>query len=94
MHRRVYKLLILLTVFIAALFFMSGHIKEEEITLEKTVKMKESTFPLLYLKSGGYEMNRLHGYSTNITASEVREAITPLDSQKTIELFWRKRAER
>ncbi|MFW5676680.1 MAG: hypothetical protein ACOCNL_10430, partial [Acetivibrio ethanolgignens] len=87
MHKRVYKLLILLTVFVAALFFMSGHIKEEEITLENTVKMKEATFPLLYLKSGGYAMNQLHGYSSNIAAGKIRETITPLDSRKTIEIF-------
>lgn len=87
MHKRVYKLLILLTVFVSALFFMSGHIKEEEITLENTVKMKEATFPLLYLKSSGYTMNRLHGYSTNIPAGRIRETITPLNSEKTIEIF-------
>lgn len=91
MHKRVYRLLILLTVFVAALFFMSGHIKEEEITLENTVKMKEATFPLLYLKSGGYAMNRLHGYSSNIAAGKVRETITPLDSRKTIEIFLEER---
>lgn len=87
MHKRIYKLLILLAVFAVALVFMSGHIKEEEITLENTVKMKEATFPLLHLESGGYEMNRLHGYSTNIPADEVREAITPLNAQKTVEIF-------
>lgn len=87
MHNRVYKLLILLTVFIAALFFMSGHIKEEVITLENTVEMKEASFPLLSIETGGFEINRLHGYSTNIAASKMREAITPLDAQKTIEIF-------
>lgn len=87
MQKRMYKLLILLTVFIGALIFMSGHIKEEEITLEKTVEMKESSFPLIHLKSGGYEMNRLHGYSSNISAGELREVITPLDAKKTIELY-------
>lgn len=87
MRKRVYRILILLAVFVAALFFMSGHIKEEEITLENTVEMKEAQFPLLYLKSGGFAMNRLHGYSINIAAGEVREAITPLDSKKTVELF-------
>jgi hypothetical protein len=50
MHKRFYKLLLLLAVFIAALFFMSSHIKEEEITLENTVEMTEASFPLLYLK--------------------------------------------
>lgn len=94
MHKRVYKLLILLAVFVAALVFMSGHIKEEEITLENTVKMKEAAFPLLYLRSSGFEMNRLHGYSSNIPASEVREAITPLDGKKTLEIFLEEKGRR
>lgn len=87
MQKVVYRQLTLLAIFLAALVFMSGHIKEEEITLENTVKMKEAAFPLLYLKSSGFEMNRLHGYSSNIPASEVREAITPLDAEKSIEVF-------
>lgn len=84
MQKHIYKTIILFAIFVAALFFMSKNIKEEEIQLEKAVEMGEATFPLMYLDVDGYEVNRLHGYSSNIDASTIREAITPISQKKEI----------
>lgn len=86
MHKRVYKIIVLTAVFIAALIFMGRNIKEEEINLTSAVKMDEATFPLLYIESEGYEINRLHGYSGNIDANVIREAMTPVNNNKTIQV--------
>ena len=86
MHKRIYKVIILTFIFIVSLMFMSENIREEEITLKTTVKMGEAQFPLLYIKTGNYEINRLHGYSSNINANVVREAMTPIDAKKTIQV--------
>ncbi len=86
MQKYIYKLFILTAIFIAALIFMSRNIKEEEITLEKAVTMEEATFPLMYLKSDGYTINRLHGYSSNIDANTIREALTPLRQEKELDV--------
>lgn len=86
MQKHIYKAIILFTIFIAALFFMSKNIKEEEITLEKTVAMSEATFPLMYVNVGGYTLNRLHGYSSNIDANVIREATTPIDQNKELQV--------
>ncbi|MEG1741619.1 MAG: hypothetical protein RR237_01935 [Acetivibrio sp.] len=83
-EKHIYKTLILLGVFVAALLFMSKNIKEEEITLEKAVKMKEASFPLLYLMTDGYKVNRLHGYSSNMDANVIREAIIPVYQNKEV----------
>lgn len=85
MQKHIYKIIILFAIFVAALFFMSKNIKEEEITLEKTVKMADATFPLMYVEVDGYTLNRLHGYSSNIDANVIREAITPVDQSKELQ---------
>ncbi|MFA9464750.1 MAG: hypothetical protein ACERKN_10730 [Velocimicrobium sp.] len=82
MQKHIYKTVILFTIFILALFFMSKNIKEEQITLEKTVEMEDATFPLMYVVVDGYTLNRLHGYSSNIDANVIREAITPINQEK------------
>ena len=86
MHKRVYKVIILTFIFVISLMFMSENIREEEISLKTTVEMGESQFPLLYITTGDYEMNRLHGYSSNMNANVVREAMTPVNSDKTIKV--------
>lgn len=86
MHKRVYKVIILSFIFIISLVFMSQNIKEEEISLKTTVEMGDAQLPLLYITTGGYEINRLHGYSSNIDANIIREVMTPVDSEKTIEV--------
>lgn len=89
MQKYIYKGVILFVIFIAALSFMSGNIKEESISIETAVPMEDARFPLLYIQSGGYTINRLHGYSSNIDANVIREAVTPIDMDKTVEVVWK-----
>lgn len=85
--RYIYKIIILLGVFIGSLIFMGKNIKEVTITLDTTVSMSEATFPILTIRSQNYEMNCLHGYSSNLDATMIRESITPIDAEKSFELW-------
>ena len=85
--RLIYKLLLVLAVFIASCLFFSSSIKE---TLfdddEKTASMKEATFPLVSLKVEGQEMNLLRGYAANLDCQVIRECITPVTKERSIDI--------
>lgn len=87
MLKYIYRLLFLCAIFAGALFIFGRNIKEVTIDSTGSVSMAESTFPLLYLQVGDYTVNTLHGYSSNISAREVRESITPLDYDKSFKLY-------
>jgi uncharacterized protein YvpB len=83
----VYRTLILLCIFAGALYYFGKDIQEEVSDIEvKTVEMGEATFPLITIRLKDYEINQLHGYSTNLNANIVRENITPLDSSQSFDV--------
>lgn len=86
MLKQIYRIIILLAVFIAALFYFSGGIKEVVFDVDNTTKMEAATFPLVTLKTGDSTINLLHGYSSNLDADIVRESVTPLSQDKTFEI--------
>ena len=86
MHKRIYKIIILSFVFMISVILMSGNIKEQGVSVKTMVEMEESKLPLLYITTGGYEMNRLHGYNSNIDANVVREAMTPIHADKALKV--------
>lgn len=80
-----FKLLIIPAVFIAALFFFNGRISENIFSLSAaTVEMSEPTLPVITIDVNGNEINRLHGYVSNLDEMIVRETITPINSLKTL----------
>ncbi len=93
MHKRIYKIIVLSFVFIISVILMSTNIKEEEVSVKTTVEMENAKLPLLYITTGGYEINRLHGYSSSIDANVVREAMTPINADKTLEVRFAEKGE-
>ncbi len=87
MLKLVYRVIVFIAVFAAAVFFMGRNMKEVTVDVNSTVKMGEATFPVIYLKTGEYKINLLHGYSSNLEANVVREAMTPLGSDKTFQVL-------
>lgn len=87
MIKVLYKIIILVGIFIGSFIFFSKNIKEEKIDFDTTVEMGDTTFPILYLKSKNQEMNLLHGYSGNINANLVRDCVTPLDKDKSFSVL-------
>lgn len=83
-----YRIIILLAVFAASLFFMGRNIKEENYVANmETITMKKAIFPVAEIGSGGFRLNALHGYASNLDADELRETMTPLDKDKSFELY-------
>lgn len=83
----VYKTLILLFVFGVSIAFLSGNIKENEISLDTTIVMENARFPILSIKTENEEMNILHGYSGNMAANTIRDSITPLSADKDFYVY-------
>ncbi len=88
----IYRVIILIAVFIGALYYFSGDIKVVVFDADNTTEMGDATFPLVTIKSGDNRINLLHGYSTNLAANKLRESVTPLDMDKTFEVIIREEA--
>ncbi len=79
-----YKLLIVIAVFIAALIYFGGDIKETVFeTSASTTDMSGATLPTISFEINGNEVNRLHGYVSNLDEMIMRETITPITSTRT-----------
>ncbi len=81
--KHLYKFVILLIIFLGALFFFGKGIPSISIATTTATSIQDSSFPTMYLQLGDYTVNTLHGYSSELSSSDVRESITPLDTTKT-----------
>lgn len=90
MLKIIYRVIILIVIFVAALYYFSRDIKEVVFNIDNTTTMKEATFPLVTIKTGNNEINMLHGYSSNMDANKIREAVTPLGTDQTFEVLFNK----
>jgi hypothetical protein len=82
----IYRVIILIAVFIGALYYFSGDIKVVVFEVDNTIEMENATFPLVTIKSGDNNINLLHGYSTNLAANKLRESVIPLSMDKVFEV--------
>lgn len=82
----VYRVIILIAIFIGALYYFSGDIKEVVFDNDNTTVMADATFPLVTIKAGDSIINLLHGYSTNLAANKLRESVIPLTLDKTFDV--------
>lgn len=89
MLKYVYRAIILIAIFVGALFYFSKDIKEVVFNVNNTITMEDATLPLVTLKTDDRVMNMLHGYSSNIAANKIREAVTPLGADQTFEVLFK-----
>ena len=83
--RLIYKIMLVLAVFIGSLIFFGSGIKETLFENElRTTEMKEASFPYISMEVKGREINLLHGYAANLDSSLIRECITPVIGDRTI----------
>ena len=92
MLKYIYRVIILIAVFIGALYYFSGDIKVVVFDVDNTTEMEAATFPLITIKSGENNINLLHGYSTNLAANTLRETVIPLNMDKTFEVVIKEEA--
>lgn len=86
MLKIIYKVIILIAVFVGALSYFSGDIKEVIFDIDNTTTMEAATFPLVTIRTGENSINLLHGYSSNLFANQIRDSVIPLDMSRTFEV--------
>ena len=79
------KILVLLTIFIGTIFVVNKI--ENRGMQDVSVEMEQATLPIVYAKYKGEFINTLHGYTGKVDTTYFRDAITPLDYGRTIELW-------
>ncbi|HKL79731.1 MAG TPA: hypothetical protein VJ888_04765 [Mobilitalea sp.] len=87
MLKQLYRIIILIGIFVASIYFFSKDIKEVVFDTDNTTVMEETTLPLVTIKLGEQRINLLHGYSTNLDANSIREAVTPLGQDQSFEII-------
>ncbi len=76
------KVIYFFLVLVAALFVVSRFSNGDNADM--SAPMPEATLPVVSLKSMGREMNRLHGYTSQIDLSYLRGTIMPLSSGREV----------
>ena len=84
MLKHIYRTIVLLAVFVASLAYFSSGIKEVTFSRITTTEMSNTSFPVVTLLIGEEEVNLLHGYSSAMESSLMRDTLTPLDSSQSL----------
>lgn len=87
MLKQVYRIIILIIIFIASLYYFGKDIKEVVFDIDNTTTMENATFPLITLRSEGKDINLLHGYSSNLDANSIREVLLPIGQNQAYEVI-------
>ena len=78
-------LLILAVVFaVSVLVFMRTI---NQVSPDAAENMKTSTFPLVYMRRNGTNFNCLHGFEKEMNARLLRESITPLQTDRSVDVM-------
>lgn len=84
----IYRIIILLGIFAGSLVFFGRNMAESVFSIEKrTMEMSEATLPYISMRVDGIELNRLHGYTSNVDEMLPRESITPLTGEQKFEII-------
>lgn len=86
MVKYIYKSVLLLMIFVGALFMFGRNMETDMNEVSEEVSVAEETYPYLLVQTQGKMVNTLYGYSTNLDARTVRESMTPLGADKKITL--------
>lgn len=87
MLKQLYRIIILIVIFVASIYYFSKDIKEVVFDTDNTTVMSNTTLPLVTIKLGEQRINLLHGYSTNLDANSIRETVTPLGQDQSFEII-------
>lgn len=88
MLKHVYKIMGLIAIFVLAIWFFGRNMEVMNSNVyTETVESAEETFPVISITSDGIQLNRMYGYSSNITASAIRESITVTGSSGQVGIY-------
>lgn len=84
MIKYIYKSVILISIFAAALFFFGKDMETDMDEEAAEVLVEEETYPYVQLRTQGKTVNTLYGYSDSLKEDTVRESVTPIDQSRKI----------
>ena len=88
MQKIIYKLIIMILLFVLSAGYFISNIKETSYSERtETTEMSAASFPTVYMLRGDKKINLLHGYGQEIDSLGVREEITPLENNKSIDFL-------
>lgn len=76
------RVVTLLLIFAAAVFTIGKLINRD--TPDTTKEMSNATLPLVYMMEGDTQINALHGHKREMDVMALRDALTPIDSDRTV----------
>lgn len=79
-----FHIFILLIIFVGSVVVFSRMINQ--VTPDVAETMENATFPLVYMQKDGTNFNCLHGYAKEMDVSYIRDGITPLDSNRELDI--------
>ncbi len=82
MKKTVIKGVYLTVIFLAALFGVSAVMNKGNTDM--TVEMGEASFPVITMRIGEYQVNRLHGYAKDMDTSYLRDTLLPIGSRRNV----------
>jgi hypothetical protein len=77
------RILLLLVIFVVSLMGFQVLLNRQEETTEIT--MTAASFPVVTIEAYGAIMGELHGYASRMDACYMRDAIVPLESDRTLD---------
>jgi len=81
------KILILLGIFIASIYFFGSNMDEAMFGSVKTTVMEDAKLPTMELKSDGVTVNCLYGYTSAIDMFSARENLIAIGEDQAVELL-------
>lgn len=78
------RILFLILLFMGSALVFGRMINQ--VTPDVAETMSNSTFPLVYMRRGGTNFNCLNGYAREMEVSYLRDSITPLDSDRELDI--------
>ncbi|MDY3918674.1 MAG: hypothetical protein SOZ59_06685 [Candidatus Limivivens sp.] len=84
MKKVIVKIVTLLAVFFAAYFLFSRYLNQDIGSTSENMDL--ATLPLVYMVNEGTQINCLHGYKKEMDVTSMRDTLTPLTTDQTLEI--------
>ena len=82
------KILVLLTIFVASIYFFGSNMDEVIFgTLKNTIMASEAELPTIEIESDGVIVNHLYGYTSAIDMFSLREHMVAIQENQIVELL-------
>jgi len=78
------RVVVLIVTFLAAIFIIGKVMNQNTPDLAGT--MRAATLPLVYMLNEETQLNSLHGYAQEMDVTALRDALTPIGSERTLDI--------